>query len=148
MENVFPYIQNQNNVIIIYGGWCGVLASLIFQSNINIDKIDAILYINLEHRTDRKEHILNEIKKIDPILQKIDQEFIFFDQRYLKKLREKQMMLAASDWRVLPDAPEANKAAWVAYRQQLRDITNDLDVSQINGWDDEVSLNFFPQKPE
>ena len=27
--------------------------------------IDAILYINLEHRTDRKQHILNEIKKID-----------------------------------------------------------------------------------
>ena len=26
--------------------------------------IDAIIYINLEHRTDRKEHILSEIKKI------------------------------------------------------------------------------------
>ena len=26
--------------------------------------IDAILYINLEHRTDRKEHILHEIKKL------------------------------------------------------------------------------------
>uniref|UniRef100_A0A6C0KQC1 Glycosyltransferase n=1 Tax=viral metagenome TaxID=1070528 RepID=A0A6C0KQC1_9ZZZZ len=35
-----------------------------------IDKIDAILYINLEHRIDRKEHCLNEIKKIDPTLQK------------------------------------------------------------------------------
>ena len=32
--------------------------------------IDAILYINLEHRTDRKQHILNEIKKIDPKLSK------------------------------------------------------------------------------
>jgi GR25 family glycosyltransferase involved in LPS biosynthesis len=32
--------------------------------------IDAILYINLEHRTDRNEHILNEIKKIDPTLSK------------------------------------------------------------------------------
>jgi glycosyl transferase family 25 len=32
--------------------------------------IDAIIYINLEHRTDRKEHCLNEIKKIDPDLSK------------------------------------------------------------------------------
>jgi GR25 family glycosyltransferase involved in LPS biosynthesis len=32
--------------------------------------IDAIFYINLEHREDRKEHCLNEIKKIDPQLSK------------------------------------------------------------------------------
>jgi GR25 family glycosyltransferase involved in LPS biosynthesis len=35
-----------------------------------IDYIDAILYINLEHRTDRNEHCLNEIRKIDPLLAK------------------------------------------------------------------------------
>ena len=35
-----------------------------------IDFIDAILYINLEHRSDRKVHCLNEIKKIDPTLKK------------------------------------------------------------------------------
>jgi GR25 family glycosyltransferase involved in LPS biosynthesis len=29
-----------------------------------MDNIDAILYINLAHRTDRKEHITNELKKI------------------------------------------------------------------------------------
>ena len=32
--------------------------------------IDAILYINLDHRSDRKEHVLQEIKKIDPTLSK------------------------------------------------------------------------------
>lgn len=32
--------------------------------------IDTILYINLEHRKDRNEHCLNEIKKIDPNLSK------------------------------------------------------------------------------
>jgi GR25 family glycosyltransferase involved in LPS biosynthesis len=36
-----------------------------------IDHVDAILYINLEHRKDRQEHMLNEIRKIDPILQKV-----------------------------------------------------------------------------
>ena len=35
-----------------------------------LDYIDAILYINLEHRKDRDEHCLNEIKKIDPTLSK------------------------------------------------------------------------------
>ena len=35
-----------------------------------IDHIDAILYINLEHRPDRNEHCLNEIRKIDPLLTK------------------------------------------------------------------------------
>lgn len=35
-----------------------------------IDTVDAILYINLEHRKDRNAHILHEIKKIDPLLSK------------------------------------------------------------------------------
>jgi len=35
-----------------------------------LDYIDAILYINLEHRHDRNEHCLNEIRKIDPLLTK------------------------------------------------------------------------------
>lgn len=61
---------------------------------------------------------------------------------------DRNRLLSESDWRVLPDAPNTNKAAWVTYRQQLRDITNGLDVSQINRWDDEVSLEFFPTKPE
>jgi GR25 family glycosyltransferase involved in LPS biosynthesis len=35
-----------------------------------LDNIDSILYINLEHRPDRNEHIINEIKKLDPTLSK------------------------------------------------------------------------------
>ena len=35
-----------------------------------LDYIDAILYINLEHRHDRNDHCLNEIRKIDPLLTK------------------------------------------------------------------------------
>lgn len=37
----------------------------------DIECIDVILYINLEHRTDRKEHILNEINKICTVQEKI-----------------------------------------------------------------------------
>jgi len=35
-----------------------------------LEYIDAIIYINLDHRTDRNEHVLEEIKKIDPSLSK------------------------------------------------------------------------------
>jgi hypothetical protein len=38
-----------------------------------LEYIDAILYINLDHRTDRKEHVLQEIRKIDPTLSKTHQ---------------------------------------------------------------------------
>jgi hypothetical protein len=35
-----------------------------------MDKIDAICYINLDHRLDRKEHILEQLRVIDPALTK------------------------------------------------------------------------------
>ena len=35
-----------------------------------LSHIDAILYINLDHRSDRMEHVLGEIRKIDPTLSK------------------------------------------------------------------------------
>jgi GR25 family glycosyltransferase involved in LPS biosynthesis len=44
-----------------------------------LDLIDAIIYINLEHRKDRNEHIIHEIKKIDPTLSKthrIEAEYV------------------------------------------------------------------------
>ena len=37
-------------------------------NNIQIQNIDHIFYINLEHRKDRKEQIENEIRKFDPLL--------------------------------------------------------------------------------
>ena len=35
---------------------------------------------------------------------------------------QRDSLLAACDYTQLPDAPEANKAAWATYRQALRDI--------------------------
>lgn len=42
-------------------------------------------------------------------------------------------LLRACDWRVLPDAPtpEEERAAWLAYRQALRDITLQADPAAI-----------------
>jgi hypothetical protein len=33
-------------------------------------------------------------------------------------------LLAQSDWAVLPDSPVADRLAWAAYRQALRDLTS------------------------
>jgi hypothetical protein len=46
--------------------------------------------------------------------------------------RHRNALLAASDWRVLPDSPEPDKDAWVAYRQQLRDLpANTKDPAKV-----------------
>lgn len=71
---------------------------------------------------------LREFKaaKYESVLEKIDQEFIFFDQRWLKKYREKQMMLSASDWRVLPDVEDSypgEKDMWIKWRATMRSET-------------------------
>lgn len=60
------------------------------------------------------------------VLEKVDQEFIFYDQRWLKKFREKQMMLSASDWRVLPDVVDSypgEKDMWIKWRSTMRTET-------------------------
>ena len=49
---------------------------------------------------------------------------------------ERGVRIAACDWTQLPDAPLTTeaKAAWVAYRQQLRDITEQADFPQVVEW--------------
>ena len=53
---------------------------------------------------------------------------------------ERDLLLSASDWTQLNDSPlsEDKLAAWAAYRQDLRDLTDEIDE---NG---EVE---FPEKP-
>ena len=42
-------------------------------------------------------------------------------------------LLTACDWRILPDSPtpEADRPAWLAYRQALRDVTDQPDPADI-----------------
>ena len=44
---------------------------------------------------------------------------------------QRNKLLADSDWTQMPDAPQANKAAWATYRQALRDITTQSDPFAI-----------------
>ena len=60
----------------------------------------------------------------------------------LNLLREKRnKLLADSDYIVLADSPVNDKANWITYRQQLRDLTEGLStVEQVNSV-------VFPTKP-
>lgn len=44
---------------------------------------------------------------------------------------ERARRLLASDWTQLPDVPLSTKEVWAAYRQALRDITEQLDPFNI-----------------
>ncbi|MCP4564073.1 MAG: hypothetical protein GY873_30065 [Bosea sp.] len=49
---------------------------------------------------------------------------------------ERNLRLVASDWTQMPDAPlsEAQRAAWVAYRQALRDLPGGLADPAAVSW--------------
>lgn len=44
------------------------------------------------------------------------------DHQWALLRRRRDALLAASDWTQLADAPRAGRAAWAAWRQQLRDL--------------------------
>lgn len=67
-----------------------------------------------------------KIAQYEGVLEKVDANVVFFDQRWLKKFREKQMMLSASDWRVLPDVEDSypgEKDMWIKWRSTMRSET-------------------------
>ncbi len=47
---------------------------------------------------------------------------------------ERNGLLAASDWTQLADVPLANRAAWVTYRQALRDVPAQEGFPEIINW--------------
>lgn len=72
--------------------------------------------------------VLTEVKniRIEQEIKKINDDLLFSDQRYMKKIVEKNEMLASSDWRVLPDVVDSypgEKDMWITWRSKLRDET-------------------------
>lgn len=58
-------------------------------------------------------------------IEKVDKEYLYYDQRYNKRIRERNAMLAACDWRVLPDVVdsyEGEKDQWIKWREELRNV--------------------------
>jgi hypothetical protein len=72
--------------------------------------------------------IIREIKSLEIIqkVEKIEEQNLFFRKRYMKKKNERNLMLASSDWRVLPDVEESfegEKDMWIKWRKNLRENT-------------------------
>jgi hypothetical protein len=77
-------------------------------------QIEAFLVINEEVVR------YNTLKNVE----EIGQESIFFERRYFKRMHEKNMMISASDWRVLPDIEDSypgEKDMWIKWRKIMRD---------------------------
>ncbi|CAF34291.1 hypothetical protein S-PM2d226 [Synechococcus phage S-PM2] len=58
-------------------------------------------------------------------IQKVEKEITFFETKYLKRKREKKLLLNATDWRVLPDVEDnypGEKDRWIAWRKKIRSI--------------------------
>lgn len=65
------------------------------------------------------------IIKVEGHLSKIDDQILFFEKTYIKRMEEKNSILAATDWRVLPDVVESysgEKDLWITYRQKIREL--------------------------
>lgn len=67
-------------------------------------------------------------RKTDLALKKteaLDKEINFFESKWMKRIRERQLLLSSTDWRILPDIDdsyEGEKAMWIAWRAKIRSI--------------------------
>jgi len=55
-------------------------------------------------------------------------------QLWAEVRRMRSELLASSDWTQLPDIPEETRMKWQSYRQKLRDITKDYELSSEVEW--------------
>lgn len=46
------------------------------------------------------------------------------ERQWMDVRRQRDALLVGCDWTQLPDVPETTRAAWVPYRQALRDVTD------------------------
>lgn len=53
------------------------------------------------------------------------------DKAWALVRKQRDAMIAQTDWTQLPDVPLATKEAWATYRQALRDITTQTDPANI-----------------
>jgi hypothetical protein len=66
--------------------------------------------------------------QIDESITSISQEYTFWDTTLTKRLGEKNQMLAASDWRMLPDVEDnydGEKDNWILWRSKIRNIAKE-----------------------
>lgn len=69
---------------------------------------------------------LLRVFKVEASIQKIEDEFMFFEYTLMKRIEERNNILAVTDWHMLPDIEEkyeGEKEHWKKYRKFIREIT-------------------------
>jgi len=85
------------------------------------DKVDNIL-TQIEAFILINEEVVryNRIKEV----KELEKESVLYERRYFKRLHEKNMMISASDWRILPDIQDSypgEKDMWIKWRKIMRE---------------------------
>lgn len=124
-----------NKSFIIYDQATGEIAQVI---DVPADEVEQNLTPGQAYRP------LPEGAEIDPASQRIDSNggIMSFDppvdhDRLLREARaERNRRLSQCDWTQALDSPlsEPDRAAWAAYRQQLRDLMNTITDAQNVQW--------------
>lgn len=66
---------------------------------------------------------LVRILKVETSIKKVDEEILFFEKTFLKRMQERNNILAVTDWRILPDVQESyegERDMWIKFRQAIR----------------------------
>jgi len=83
-------------------------------------------------------------KVVDPVAQTVTFDQEGYDQRNARSVwdsfrTERNTLLTESDWTQSPDSPLADeaKAEWATYRQELRDLPENVEDPANPSWPDE-----------
>jgi hypothetical protein len=101
------------------------VTSFIEENNLNyIDVEKELDLINFEYKI-----INGEVIKGNPVTGPTIEELTEAEWTVVREQRNK--LLLESDWTQLPDVPSELKTKWARYRQELRDITTQIDPFSI-----------------
>jgi len=79
IDSIVPYVPSVAVKIVIHGGWNGVLASLLFQSGIKIDKI---VSIDIDPACEETARTMNKIEEIEGKFQAITCNMVDYDYNF------------------------------------------------------------------
>ena len=79
IDSIMPYIPSVSVKIVIHGGWNGILASLLFQSGIKIDKI---VSIDIDPDCEEIARTMNKIEEIEGKFQAITCNMVDYNYNF------------------------------------------------------------------
>jgi len=79
INGIMPYVSSASSNVVIHGGWNGVLASLLFQSGISIDKI---VSIDIDPSCEETARTMNKIEEIEGRFKAVTCNMVDYDYEF------------------------------------------------------------------